>query len=125
MCLDAEAGDYERLWLTTSLRGNIVGTLTIDVLTEGVHSGAGAGIAPSCFDVLRVLLARLSDADTGEIRLAELRAETPAERRREIQATARLLGAFGCGTHAVRARCARDVAGSGGAARELDLESRP
>jgi acetylornithine deacetylase/succinyl-diaminopimelate desuccinylase-like protein len=92
VCLDAEAGDYERLWLTTSLRGNIVGALTIDVLTEGVHSGAGSGIAASCFDVLRVLLARLSDAETGEIRLAELRAETPAERRREIQATARLLG---------------------------------
>ena len=92
VCLDAEAGDYERLWLTSSLRGNIVGTLEIDVLTEGVHSGAGSGIAASCFDVLRALLARLSDADTGEIRLAELRAEIPADRRREIQATARLLG---------------------------------
>jgi acetylornithine deacetylase/succinyl-diaminopimelate desuccinylase-like protein len=92
VCLDAEAGDYERLWLTTSLRGNIVGTLAIEVLTEGVHSGAGSGIAASCVDVLRVLLARLSDADTGEICLAELRAETPADRRREIEATARLLG---------------------------------
>lgn len=92
VCLDAEAGDYERLWLTTSLRGNIVGTLEIDVLTEGVHSGAGSGIAASCFDVLRVLLSRLSDASTGEIRLAELRAETPPDRRREIEATARLLG---------------------------------
>ncbi len=51
VCLDAEAGDYERLWLTTSLRGNIVGTLEIDVLTEGVHSGAGSGIAASCVDV--------------------------------------------------------------------------
>jgi acetylornithine deacetylase/succinyl-diaminopimelate desuccinylase-like protein len=88
VCLDAEAGDYERLWLTSSLRGNIVGTLTIDVLTEGVHSGAGSGIAPSCFDVLRVLLARLSDADSGEIRLDELRAETPAERRRGVRAMA-------------------------------------
>jgi acetylornithine deacetylase/succinyl-diaminopimelate desuccinylase-like protein len=92
VCLDAEAGDYDRLWLTTSLRGNLVGTLGIDVLTEGVHSGAGGGIAASCFDVLRVLLARLSDADTGEILLAELHAEIPAERRREIEATARLLG---------------------------------
>jgi acetylornithine deacetylase/succinyl-diaminopimelate desuccinylase-like protein len=92
VCLDAEAGDYERLWLTTSLRGNIVGTLDIDVLTEGVHSGAGSGIAASSFDVLRVLLSRLSDADTGEIKLAELKVEMPAERRREIAATARLLG---------------------------------
>jgi acetylornithine deacetylase/succinyl-diaminopimelate desuccinylase-like protein len=92
VCLDAESGDYERLWLTTSLRGNIVGTLTIDLLTEGVHSGMGSGIAASCFDVLRTLLSRLSDAETGEIRLAELGAEIPADRRREIQATARLLG---------------------------------
>ncbi|MGA2397477.1 MAG: M20/M25/M40 family metallo-hydrolase [Steroidobacteraceae bacterium] len=92
VCLDAEAGDYERLWLTTSLRGNIVGTLEIDVLTEGVHSGAGSGIAASCFDVLRVLLSRLSDANSGELRLAELCADTPPDRRREIEATARLLG---------------------------------
>ena len=92
VCLDAEAGDYDRLWLTTSLRGNLVGNLAIEVLTEGVHSGMGSGIAASCFDVLRVLLSRLSNEESGEIRLAELRAEIPADRRREIQATARLLG---------------------------------
>jgi acetylornithine deacetylase/succinyl-diaminopimelate desuccinylase-like protein len=92
VCLDAEAGDYERLWLTTSLRGNIVGTLDIAVLTEGVHSGAGSGIAASCFDVLRRLLSRLSDENTGELKLAELRAGIPEERRRQISATARLLG---------------------------------
>jgi acetylornithine deacetylase/succinyl-diaminopimelate desuccinylase-like protein len=92
VCLDAEAGDYDRLWLTTSLRGNIVGTLDIAVLTEGVHSGAGSGIAASCFDVLRQLLSRLSDERTGELKLAELRVDIPEERRRQIAATARLLG---------------------------------
>jgi len=92
VCLDAESGDYERLWLTTSLRGNLVGTLSVDVLTEGVHSGAGSGIAASCFDVLRVLLRRLSDENTGEIKLEALKAATPEERRRQIGATARLLG---------------------------------
>jgi acetylornithine deacetylase/succinyl-diaminopimelate desuccinylase-like protein len=92
VCLDAEAGDYERLWLTTSLRGNIVGTLDIDVLTEGVHSGAGSGIAASCFDVLRQLLSRLSDERSGELKLAQLKVEVPAERRAQIAATARLLG---------------------------------
>ena len=92
VCLDAEAGDYERLWLTTSLRGNIVGTLDIAVLTEGVHSGAGSGIAASCFDVLRRLLSRLSDENTGELKLAELHVDTPEERRRQIAATAKLLG---------------------------------
>ncbi len=92
VCLDAEAGDYERLWLTTSLRGNIVGTLDIQVLTEGVHSGAGSGIAASCFDVLRQLLSRLSDAGTGELKLDELKASIPEERRRQIAATAQVLG---------------------------------
>jgi len=92
VCLDAEAGDYERLWLTTSLRGNIVGTLDIQVLTEGVHSGAGGGIAPSCFDVLRQLLSRVADESTGELKLAELKVEIPEERRRQIAATAKLLG---------------------------------
>jgi acetylornithine deacetylase/succinyl-diaminopimelate desuccinylase-like protein len=80
------------LWLTTSLRGNIVGTLDIAVLTEGVHSGAGSGIAASCFDVLRSLLSRLSDENTGELELPELSADVPEERRRQIGATARLLG---------------------------------
>jgi acetylornithine deacetylase/succinyl-diaminopimelate desuccinylase-like protein len=92
VCLDAEAGDYDRLWLTTSLRGNIVGTLDMAVLTEGVHSGAGGGIAASCFDVLRQLLSRLSDENTGELKLAELRVDIPEERRRQIAATAKLLG---------------------------------
>jgi acetylornithine deacetylase/succinyl-diaminopimelate desuccinylase-like protein len=92
VCLDAEAGDYERLWLTTSLRGNIVGTLDVEVLTEGVHSGAGSGIAVSCFDVLRSLLSRLADESTGHLKLAELSVETPDERRRQIAATAKLLG---------------------------------
>jgi acetylornithine deacetylase/succinyl-diaminopimelate desuccinylase-like protein len=92
VCLDAETGDYERFWLTTSLRGNIVGTLDIEVLTEGVHSGAGSGIAVSCFDVLRELLSRLSDESTGELKLAALKGDIPAERRRQMVATAKLLG---------------------------------
>ncbi len=93
VCLDAEVGDYERFWLTSSLRGNVVGTLDIEVLTEGVHSGLGSGIAPSCFDVLRQLLSRLSDETTGVLKLAELNVEIPQERRREIATTARILGA--------------------------------
>ncbi|HLW23394.1 MAG TPA: M20/M25/M40 family metallo-hydrolase [Steroidobacteraceae bacterium] len=91
VCLDAEAGDYDRLWLTTSLRGNIVGVLEIDLLTEGVHSGAGSGIAASCFDVLRQLLSRVAN-EGGEILIEDLKAEIPAARLREMGATARLLG---------------------------------
>lgn len=32
ICLDSGAYDYDRLWLTTSLRGNLVATLKVDVL---------------------------------------------------------------------------------------------
>jgi acetylornithine deacetylase/succinyl-diaminopimelate desuccinylase-like protein len=92
VCLDAEAGDYERFWLTTSLRGNVVGTLDIEVLTEGVHSGMGSGIAASCFDVLRQLLSRLGNEATGELALTELNVEIPRDRDREMTATALVLG---------------------------------
>ncbi|MBS0396702.1 MAG: M20/M25/M40 family metallo-hydrolase, partial [Proteobacteria bacterium] len=59
ICLDAECGNYEQFWLTTSLRGNLVGTLSVEVLAEGVHSGTGTGIAPAPFRIARGLLERL------------------------------------------------------------------
>jgi acetylornithine deacetylase/succinyl-diaminopimelate desuccinylase-like protein len=62
VCLDAECGNYEQLWCTTSLRGNLIGTLRVDVLTEGVHSGTASGVVPSSFRILRELLARVEDA---------------------------------------------------------------
>ncbi|MGH8400860.1 MAG: M20/M25/M40 family metallo-hydrolase, partial [Gammaproteobacteria bacterium] len=64
VCLDAECGNYDQLWTTTSLRGNLVGTLSVDVLTEGVHSGAASGIVPSSFRVLRSLLDRVESSAT-------------------------------------------------------------
>ena len=67
VCLDAECGNYDQLWLTTSLRGVISGTVEVKVLTEGIHSGAGGGIVPSSFRILRLLLERLESQDTGEM----------------------------------------------------------
>jgi hypothetical protein len=67
ICLDAECGSYDRLWLTTSLRGMLLGTLEARVLTEGVHSGAASGIVPSSFRVLRALLERVEDTATGAL----------------------------------------------------------
>jgi acetylornithine deacetylase/succinyl-diaminopimelate desuccinylase-like protein len=69
ICLDAECGNYDQLWLTTSLRGMLLGNLEVGVLSEGVHSGAASGIVPSSFRVLRSLLDRIEDSSTG--RLAE------------------------------------------------------
>ena len=67
VCLDAECGNYDQLWLTTSLRGMLPGTLNVRVLTEGVHSGAAGGIVPSSFRLLRQLIERVENAVSGEL----------------------------------------------------------
>jgi acetylornithine deacetylase/succinyl-diaminopimelate desuccinylase-like protein len=80
ICLDSGCGNYDQLWLTTSLRGLTSGTLTVRVLEEGVHSGDASGIVPSSFRILRSLLSRIEDEQTGEVRPAELYAQIPPER---------------------------------------------
>lgn len=92
ICLDSGCGNYDQLWMTTSLRGSIVGNLTVEVLTEGVHSGDASGIVPSSFRIIRMILDRLEDANTGEIIPKWLHVEVPAERLAEAKATARVLG---------------------------------
>jgi acetylornithine deacetylase/succinyl-diaminopimelate desuccinylase-like protein len=92
VCLDSGCGNYNQLWITTSLRGLVTGTLRVSTLTEGVHSGAASGIVPSTFRVLRQLLSRLEDERTGEILPRELYVEIPDERLRQIAATAQVLG---------------------------------
>jgi acetylornithine deacetylase/succinyl-diaminopimelate desuccinylase-like protein len=92
VCLDSGCGNYEQLWLTTSLRGNLLGNLTVRVLTEGVHSGAASGIVPSSFRVLRELLSRIEDETTGRMKLPELFVQIPQDRRSQAEATAQILG---------------------------------
>ena len=67
VCLDAECGNYDQFWCTTSLRGNLVGTLRVEVLKEGVHSGMASGIVPSSFRIARRLLERVENAETGKL----------------------------------------------------------
>jgi acetylornithine deacetylase/succinyl-diaminopimelate desuccinylase-like protein len=89
ICLDSGALSYDRLWLTSSLRGNLVVSVRVDVLTEGVHSGAGGGVVPSSFRILRRILSRIEDETTGEILLPELRgAGIPDDQRAELVAVA-------------------------------------
>lgn len=92
VCLDAECGNYEQLWCTTSLRGNLVGTLTVRVLTEGVHSGMATGIAPTPLRILGQLLARLENPVTGDLLLDELHVALPPDRRAQAVAAAQVLG---------------------------------
>src|SRR5215475_367347 len=92
VCLDSGCGDYEHLWATTSLRGVVSGTLKVDVLGEGVHSGAASGIVPSSFRLLRQVLDRLEDSRTGEILVRECHVEIPPHRLEEVKAVATVLG---------------------------------
>src|SRR5205814_1384445 len=80
VCLDSGCGNYDQLWLTTSLRGMAAGALTVEVLEEGVHSGDASGVVPSSFRILRQLLSRLEDEASGAIKPAALYTQIPPER---------------------------------------------
>jgi acetylornithine deacetylase/succinyl-diaminopimelate desuccinylase-like protein len=92
VCLDAECGNYDQLWCTTSLRGNLTGTLSVDVLTEGVHSGGAGGIVPSSFRIVRQLLSRIEDESNGNILLDDLHVEIPEQRLQQAELAAATLG---------------------------------
>lgn len=92
VCLDSGAGNYEQLWITTSLRGLVAGTLSVDILEQGVHSGYASGIVPSSFRIARQLLSRLEDETSGRILPPQLFADVPAERRAQLAAVAATLG---------------------------------
>ncbi len=88
LCLDSGCLDYERLWATTSLRGMISAQLRVEILTEGVHSGEASGVVASSFRILRGLLDRIENVETGELRLPELHVEIPSDRRAQSADTA-------------------------------------
>jgi acetylornithine deacetylase/succinyl-diaminopimelate desuccinylase-like protein len=92
IALDSGCGNYEQLWCTTSLRGLIGGTLTVEVLTEGVHSGDASGIVPSSFRIARQLLSRLEDEETGRIVDRAFHAEIPPDRIAQAAQAAEILG---------------------------------
>lgn len=92
VCLDSGCGNYEQLWCTTSLRGLAGGNLRVDVLREGVHSGDASGIVPSSFRVLRQLLSRVEDENTGKVKLDGLFVEIPEERQAQAAKVAEVLG---------------------------------
>jgi acetylornithine deacetylase/succinyl-diaminopimelate desuccinylase-like protein len=91
VCLDASCGNYDQLWLATSLRGLVSGELSVEILAEGIHSGA-SGIVPSSFRVLRQLLSRLEDEGSGEIRPRDFHVEVRPDRIRQAQEVAAAIG---------------------------------
>ena len=91
MALDAGCGNYDQLWMTTSLRGQVAGTLTVRVLEEGVHSGDACGVVPSSFRLITHLISRLENPATGEI-ISDFHATIPEERLAQAEAAGDALG---------------------------------
>ena len=92
ICLDSGAGNYDQLWLTTSLRGMAGGVLKVQILTEGVHSGDASGLVPSSFRIMRQVLDRLEDSKTGRLLPQSFHCDIPAERAAQAAVTAAILG---------------------------------
>ncbi|HEX6266218.1 MAG TPA: M20/M25/M40 family metallo-hydrolase [Burkholderiales bacterium] len=91
--LDSGCGNYEQLWGTSSLRGLVNGVLTVEVLTEGVHSGDASGVVASSFRIARQLLERIEDAETGIVKHSAFHAQVPVERAEQAKRAAEVLGA--------------------------------
>ncbi len=91
VCLDSGCANYEQLWSTTSLRGLVIGELSVSLLTEGVHSGDGTGVIAQSERVVRILLDRLDDSKTGNVKLKELYTKIPKERVTQAKKTAKVI----------------------------------
>mgnify|MGYP000881672301 CR=1 FL=1 len=92
VALDSGAGSYDELWATTSLRGLVNGTMTVRMLTEGVHSGDAGGAVPSTFRIARQLLDRIDDSATGLTKSPVFSAPIPEERVTQAAQAAAILG---------------------------------
>lgn len=92
-CLDSGAKDFNRLWITTSLRGLLDATIRIDVLEHEMHSGSVGGIVPSPYDIGAQLLDRIRDRQTGKVLLPALQpVSIPEERRLQNAEIVSVLG---------------------------------
>jgi acetylornithine deacetylase/succinyl-diaminopimelate desuccinylase-like protein len=94
VCLDSGCIDYERMWVTTSLRGMVTVALSLDIVRDGLHSGDVSGMVPSTFRIMRLLLDRIEDAATGRVLLPTCDVEIPADRIEQARATAAEIGAI-------------------------------
>ena len=62
VCLDSGCGNYEQLFITSTLRGILMGDLHVATLTGGVHSGNGGGIVADTFRIATSLVGRATTA---------------------------------------------------------------
>jgi acetylornithine deacetylase/succinyl-diaminopimelate desuccinylase-like protein len=92
VCLDAGCGNYDQMWMTTSLRGVVTANLKVELVKEGVHSGDASGIVADSFRVLRALLSRIERESDGKILLPGYEVDIPKGRVAEAELVAKVLG---------------------------------
>lgn len=92
ICLDSGGNDFERLWITNSIRGSVTATLSVAMLQQAVHSGSFGGTVASTFRIIRQLLAKIEDVNTGELLLPELNVEVPVEHKKALKVAAKAIG---------------------------------
>merc|ERR1712154_194551 len=90
VCLDSGCQNYDQLWMTVSLRGVFMAYLKCQLLKEGIHSG-GSGLVRDSFHVLRKMLDRIDNAQTGEM-LKDLFVEIPESHVNYAKEAAKVLG---------------------------------
>ena len=84
LCSDNGVANYERIWITSSLRGFARFSLQIEMLNEAIHSGDGGGVIPDSFRILRMLLSRLENPENGEL-IDEFNPPIPEFKLKEFQ----------------------------------------
>ena len=90
ICSDCGCADYERFWLTASLRGIVCLNLKVEMLKEGIHSGDGGGVVPDTFRIMRILLNRIENQATGKM-AEELDPPIPPESLKEAEESYKLI----------------------------------
>ena len=92
LCLDSGCGNYDQLWITTSLRGLTMIDLKVEILTEGVHSGDASGVVPDSFRILRMLIERIEDSKTAKILLDGFVDEIPPDKLEQAKFASEVMG---------------------------------
>ena len=64
----------------------------VDIVTEGLHSGSAGGVIPSTFRIMRQLLDRIEDSETGRVLLQSAHTTIPPHRIAEANDVATDLG---------------------------------
>jgi len=70
----------------------VAAAVVTQMLRDGVHSGHASGIVPSSFRIMRQLLSRVEDEETGRVVPPEFHVDVPPARVQQMAAAAEILG---------------------------------